>query len=430
MMNLFAVSVILISSLASFTEASSGAGEVAFGTLRFELHSKSSSEARVLLADLLARTTTFLDTQLQAYFSENISDDYFSHTGLGVVDFTVVQTDDLLYSATVDFEGSAFVTTVPVPGTSFIVELLKTAFQGSSRLEFVRDLKQSDTTFLADVTYLLVELNHKVIAIEDLANDGGDTTSTASGTDDVWTQNQAIIIAVSCAAVLVLALVALAYFYARRARTSKKPLRVKTTVSKQATDEDPDSPVQSPSPVHSICSQESSKFTYNPRSLYTSTSSLSALTMETKTIHSNFSTLNVDIENGIDMEAWTRQSTISPMTPAPFGNDLSAIDLNAKDLSLIMEGTDEENTPASSKSGRSLLTMAALQSLDNKLLNVDWNRSIDGGHHDDSLNTDEEEGYEVSDTSDVISDLKNLSLQIERHRGDARGPALYGKLDD
>jgi hypothetical protein len=273
-------------------------------------------------------------------------------------------------------------------------------------------------------------LNHKVIAIEDLANDGVDTTAS-SGTDDVWTKNKAIIIAGSCAAVLVLALLALAYFYARRAKKSK-PLRVKTTVSKQATDDDPDSPVHSPSPVHSICSQESSKFTYNPRSLYTSTSSLSALTMDTKTIHSHFSTLNVDVENGIDMEAWTRQSTISPMTPAPFGNDISAIDLNAKDLSLIMEGTDEENTPASSKSGRSSLTTAALQSLNNKLLNVDWNRSMGGRQHDDSLNTDEEEGYEVSasDTSDVINDLKNLSLQIERHRGDAKVPALYGKLDD
>jgi hypothetical protein len=151
---------------------------------------------------------------------------------------------------------------VPVPGTSFIVELLKTAFQGSSRLEFVRDLKLSDTTFLEDVTYLLVELNHKVIAIEDLANDGGDSTATApSTTDDVWTQNKAVIIAASCAAVLVVALIAFAYVYARRVKTSKKPLRVKTTVSKQATDDDPDSPVHSPSPVHSICSQESSKFT-------------------------------------------------------------------------------------------------------------------------------------------------------------------------
>jgi hypothetical protein len=137
-MNLFAVTAIIISALSSLAEATGGAGEVAFGTLRLELHSKSSSEARGLLADLLARTTTFLDTQLQAYFSDNISNDYFSHTGLGVVDFTVVQTDNLLYSATVDFEGSAFVTTVPLPSTSFIDELLKTAFQGSSRLEFIR----------------------------------------------------------------------------------------------------------------------------------------------------------------------------------------------------------------------------------------------------------------------------------------------------
>ena len=425
-MNLLAVASFIAAFLLSSVEASVGTEEVAFGAVRLELHSKSSSEARLLLSDLVTRTSTFLDKELQKYFSEStsISGEYYSHTVLGVVDFKIEQTGDVLYSAIIDFEGSSFFTTVPLPGAGFIVNLFKDAFQGDSRLDYVRDLQSSDIPFLRDVSFVVVELNNQVIASEDMTTDNTNKDSTGSGT--LSTESMALIVARSSAAALALCLVAFAFFYCKRSKKASK-LRVKTIQSNQGTSEDPESPVHSPSPVHSICSQESSKFTYNPRSIYTSTSSISALTMETKTISSHFSSLNVDIDNGIDMGEWTRQTTISPMTPAPFGHDISAIEPSGKDLSLVMEGTDEDYTPASQKSSRASLTKSALRDLDEKIMNVDWNHR---NCFNDSYQS-EGEGYEVSDHSDVISDLNNLSLQIDKHRG-STGSAkpLYGRSDD
>ena len=422
-MNLFAVPSIIAVFLISIVKASVGTEEVVFGALRIELRSSSPSEARAILADLSTRTSSFLDTHLQTYFSESVSGDYYSHTGLGIVDFNVVQTDDLLYSAIVDFDGSSFFTYVPLPGAEFITKLLKNAFQGSSRLDYVKELQSSEIPFLASITSVVVELNNQVIASEDLPV--VNTMDNSTGGSTMSTETMALIVAGSAAGALALCLAGLACFSCYRTKDTSK-LRVKTIQSNQGTDEDLESPVHSPSPVHSICSQESSKFTYNPRSIYTSTSTISALTMDTKTISSHFSSLNVDIDGGIDMGAWARQSTISPMTPAPFGHDISAIEPNVKDLSLVMEGTDEDYTPASLKSSRSSLTKSALQELDDKVLNVDWNhrRSVKS----DSL-CSEDEGYEVSDNSDVITDLKNLSLQIDMHRGNI-AKSLYGRNDD
>lgn len=420
-MKILAVASIIVTSLLSSVKAGVGTEEVAFGALRLELHSKSSSEANVLLSDLVNRTSTFLDKELRTYFSDSISGEYYSHTVLGVVDFKIEQTGDLLYSSIIGFEGSSFFSTVPLPGAGFINNLFKDAFQGDSRLDYVRDLQSSDIPFLTDVFYLVVELNNQVIASEDMTPTN--TSTDSSGNSALSAESMALIVAGSSAAALALCLAA-AFFYCKRTKKGSK-LRVKTIQSNQGTAEDPESPVHSPSPVHSICSQESSKFTYNPRSIYTSTSSISALTMETKTIASHFSSLNVDIDNGIDMGAWTRQNTISPMTPAPFGHDISAIEPNGKDLSLVMESTDEDYTPASQKSAS--LTKSALRDLDEKIMNVAWNNR--NGFNDSYPS--EEEGYEVSDHSDVINDLNNLSLQIDKHRGStASAKPLYGRSDD
>lgn len=422
-MNLFVFTTILVGFLASFSEATTGTDEVSFGTLRLELHSKSSSEARVLLADLSARTTVFLDSQLDTYFSNTISDDYFSHNGLGVVELNIEETNGI-FAATVDFDGAAFFTTVPIPGTNFIVDLLTKAFQGSSRLEYVRELQLSDTPFLADITYLVVELNGRVIATEDLSHGTG--TNDAEDDDEFWTNKMLMIVTGVSAGFGTLCIAAVFCFLCNCRK--KKPLRVKTALSNQDTDADVESPVHSPSPIHSLCSQESSKFTYNPQY---ATSNISALTFDTKTLSSNFSALDVDVDNAINMEAWTRQNTISPVAPAPFGNDISAIEQSQADLNLILEGTYDEKAPAPHRS-KSKLTKAALNDFDNKVFNIDWKKRTKPTKPNELLNDSshsEEVSYEVSDTSDVINDLKNLSLQINSHRT-VKSSSLYGPSHD
>ena len=412
-MNYLAITSIIAPFLFIIAQASAGAEEVVFGTLRLELSSKSTSEARILTAELLGRTSSFLDKQFQTYFSDNISEDYFSHNDLGVTQFDLVKVQDSLFSSTIEFEGSTFFKTVPIPSKSLIVGLVKDAFQGSSRLEYIRDLQLSDTQFLIDISQLIVGLNDQIIAAEDLTRDGPASETPSSA--QFWTEERILLIAGISAAVLAACSVALAWCYCRRNKGNSK-LKVTTTTSNQGSlEEDPESPNRSPSPVHSICSQESSKFTYNPRSLYTSTSSISALTMDTKTAtSSHFSAINVDIDAGIDMALWTQQNTISPMTPAPFGNDISAIEKTGKDLSLVVEASDEDYTPGSLKTNRSSLTQDALRDLDDKLLNVSWNQN------NGSMHSEEDMAYEVSTPNDVIRDLNNLSQQIDKHRASSQ----------
>jgi hypothetical protein len=429
-MKLLLLTTVLIGTLTSICNGEIGVETVSFGTLRLELQSTSSSEAKNLLEDLAARTTTFLDAELNKYFT-SIQYDSFSHTGLGVIDFALDQTGDTV-KATVDFDGSAYFTTDPTPGSKFIENKFKNFFQGASRLGYVRELQLSDTAFLADFVYLIVELNGQVIATEDLSYP--DNVVDAEDDEGIWESNKILIIAGTCAGLAALCVSALlTYLCCCRRRSSRpKNLRVKTAGSNSTDAEDVESPVgKSPSPVHSICSQESSKFTYNPRPHY-GDSIISTLSTDDVTLPSHFSQLNVDVDDILDVDAWARHSTISPITPAPFGNDISAIIPNQKDLSLIMETSNKQSTLASKKTkASSKLTHSALQDLDNTILNNDWN-SKKG--NEKSWYSEEENSYVGSSTSsDVINDLNNLSMQINRQRTKNAQPkqsSLYGPRND
>lgn len=418
MMNFYLLaSTLLVGICSSLVDAATlGTEEVSFGMLRLELHSGSTSEARVLLADLVARTSLFLDRELGEYFSETISDEYFSHTGLGVVAFDIDNSQSSVV-ATVDLDGTAFFKTNPLPGPVFISDLLKAAFQGHSRSTYIELLQKSKAPYLKEISYLLVELNGQVIATDDLSHDFDFTQD--SDDPGFWTHTNIIIISATCASVAACCFIGLVIYLLcgnPKKQPRKRPeLRVKTSGSGGTDPDDVES--AGPSPLHSIGSQESSKFTYNPRSVY-GESTISGLSMESRTLPSHFSQIQVDTEPQFDVEAWTRHNTISPVTPAPFGNDISAIEPNTRDLSLILEASNEETTPAthgSRKSASSKLTHDALKDLENQVLNIEWKKQNRSHGLDDSYFS-EEGSYGASDSSDVISDLKNLSLQINKQR--------------
>jgi len=86
---------------------------------------------------------------------------------------------------------------------------------------------------------------------------------------------------------------------------------------------------QSPSPVHGITSQNSSIFTYNPKS---------CKSFDSKTFGS-FLASNTGVE--MDVKAWQKGTKVQK-DAIPFGHDISAIE-NKKDLSLIeTEGSEGE----------------------------------------------------------------------------------------
>ncbi|KAI2507342.1 hypothetical protein MHU86_7062 [Fragilaria crotonensis] len=238
-MNLVAVVSMIAATLIPSVKARVGTKEVSFGAMRLELHSTSSSEASPLLAELVTRTSTFLDKKLQTYFSESLFDEYYSHTVLRVVDFKIEQTDDLLYSTIVDFGGSSFFGSVPLPGAGFIISLFKDAFQGDSRQDYVRDLQSSNIPFLTDVSYLVVEMNNQVIASEDVTN------NDSSGSSFLSTESMALIIAGASLAALAFCLAAVVFFCYKRSEKASK-LRVTTIQSNQDTFEDLEYPAYSP----------------------------------------------------------------------------------------------------------------------------------------------------------------------------------------
>lgn len=404
-MRIFAIFSTLL--LATGGAAESGTNELPFGTLNLQIRSRSNSEAREFLTDLLKRTSEFLDEHFSDYFANTVASDYFSNVGLRVINFNVETTVNAQVLASVDFDGSTFYSTRPVPNADFIRNLLKEAFQGDSRLEFVGELQLSNVALLSDLTYLVVGVNGKIVANEDL------TLYTPEASDAAPAgSNSAKIAIVAGIGAGSACLFLVAVFILISIRRRKDTTTQRGHVSRKRSPVIEESSTRSPSPIRSICSQESSKFTYNPKSVNASTIDGSS-TIDSKTLPSAFSSLQVDVGQNIDIEAW-QNNMISPITPAPFGHDISAID--KKDLSLIEEGTDEDDTPASRQTA-SYLNRKALTRLDYSELSPQKLTSKPKPKFVNDSWYSEEESSHYSDGSDVINDLKNLSRQIHRKRG-------------
>jgi hypothetical protein len=172
----------------------------------------------------------------------------------------------------------------------------------------------------------------------------------------------------------------------------------------------------SPSPENSIISQESSKFTYNPSSF-----------SESPTLPSQFSGLEVDSSQPINVEGW-QKGAISPITPVPFGADISAIEVDiAKDLSMVEECTSsQERSSGAESSGVSdfnYLTKNSLMSLANMERSAEPPRRVTAPNIYSMSTEDSNVLSEISlndDGSDIISELKKLSVQFQQHRASYR----------
>ena len=115
---------------------------------------------------------------------------------------------------------------------------------------------------------------------------------------------------------------------------------------------------------------------------------------------------NIHIDNrNFDLEAWQKQNTISSVTPAPFGHDISAI-AEPKDHLSVMEEGDEG----------SLRTRGSQRLPKHRSSSRQARKSGTPSIIQESRGRDSSTDDSNSNQSDVINDLKNLSLQIEQHR--------------
>ena len=356
--------------------------EVPFGGLDLQLQSSTSDEdPETLLLEVLTQTVKYLDRSFGFILQSDEAD--FSHVGLNVesYDFGVGDKNKVSFS----FSGTAFFNAKPTPSQDEILKVLAQSFVGQNSQVFTSTLMQSATPFLKRLSYAVVQVNGLIIPGSVSAQslppaEVQEGTVTSIGIDDI------ALIAGSATAAVILVLLCYCFFcvHGKSEEHSEKP-SIFASETQETEDIEATSPV--PSSPQSIVSQDSSVFTYNPAS--------TRISFDASTVSSNAAT----DPNALALASWQQKTTIKNSQFAPFGHDISAIEMlnDKKDLSLIEEG-DEEATPVKSSSSSSM------QYLSKDILSVQERRER-------TVNA----SYQ-SENSNVIADLNNLSQQISHYR--------------
>lgn len=366
--------------------------------------------------EVLQTTRSHLNNHFIEHFQEEDEHDstYFQHLDLSVKQFDVGGRRLSEYSMAILYHGVSFYSSPDVPDKELVREIVSESFMADARKEFINSLVASNDGFLANLQYMVITINDKVVANEDFAhhvsssNGGGESESSTS-----WV----LVAAVAGSALGVLVAIAI-LFYIWRLNRSKNFLELPERYCSQEELDLEMKSTQSPSPEKSLISQESSKFTYNPRGR-----------SEDSTLPSQFSELQVDSTQTVNVEAW-QKNAISPITPAPFGADISAIEdeVQKDDLSMVEEcPSSQERSSSAESSNASCFNYLSKNSLMN-LANLERSsaeppkrvtpRNMYSMSTDDSNVLSEISLHD--DNSDVISDLKNLSVQFQQHRASYR----------
>jgi hypothetical protein len=344
------------SSSATSSDAASATVEgVPLGSISMQFQSESAApNIAAFLQDLNFTTSNYLNEYFTVYYSN----------GFQLVTLQI-QSDQVetssngygTYAAQVTLNGTAEFSANSLPTQDQVSNLLAYAFQQQNRQLYVDKLLASSDAYLQHLTYFVVSINGFVIS--DGQQNGvvqNPAASNSGGRHVDW--ERVVIIACSVAGgLLVLACCVMVVFccWTTTKDASSQldddndtcehgviggpgPLTLSPRTMNYHHKKQPEGKnehfeagsTRSPSPVRSLVSQDSSAFTYNPRS---------KASLETR---NTMSMIQIDISHSsIDIEAWKNHNNmISPVTPAPFGADLSAIECSMpqkKDLSLIDE---------------------------------------------------------------------------------------------
>jgi hypothetical protein len=458
---------------------------ISLGQIQMELRSRSpksdyTGTSDSFVMDLLSGSVYFLDKVLFEYFYDSDSvkfqklsatiQSYDVHVDDGSMEDTIPH-----YVATVRLTAQAFFLSQSMANQDLVISVAKAAFNDKKE-DFLRTIWDvTQDPFLRQISTANINVTGVPLNSSEFVNDiekssiQDDADTKSDTTIDAWL----IALIASGGAFCIVFMTCAACVCSTKLDdlpALQEPTKSKSTASQETDDEesrhDGESEVnantnfgtnamRSPSTVHSITSQDSSIFTYNPRSTKSYTSNGS------KTFGSGFFTANSGLE--MDLQAWQNGGTvIKDENQIPFGQDISAIS-NKKDLSLIEEedfndlsgrltGSSTQQyfkTTNGVMSPRQYLTEAAVQDLEhsdrwgsltrastsqNDSVSRDSNqykstRSTVGdtsllGRKSSSISkssyTLSENGASHLDlngtSSDVINDLKDLSYQIDAYR--------------
>ena len=300
------------------------------GKINMQMRSSQTTIPSKFIVEILEITVPFLDGVLEnAYRKENKY--IYEQVRLSVQNYDIVA-DNGGFVATVELRGTAFFKDdAPADMSPLIVD----AFSDYNEV-YLESLTSSKDNFLQGLSYAVVTVDGNV-AMEDRNKKGG----IGGDSLDTW---MIALIAGGIAFVAVMSVCVILFCCCVGGGSTTASSMTDIPKSRTAESRDTRSTEdyattrrsRSPSPVRSITSQDSSKFTYNPKSSCRSKGSFDF----------NGSALEMDVE------AWQKGSTINGNHTLPFGHDISAIETK-KDLSLIQE-ENSDSTPDSLLSERKL----------------------------------------------------------------------------
>lgn len=440
------------------------------GTLEMILRSRApiSNDETTTMINLLGVTVNFLHTVMYVYFEQN-DEVTFDRLSATVEDYSVreedasVQVTTPQYLATVVMSGIVYFEDNAAADQDVVTSIAQTAFVEANE-DFLKALwDTSSDPFLRQIGSAIVKVNsvpfNATNATED-DNDDEDVTKESGATEDSSKLATWMIALISGTATFCLVfLTCTSCIFATKLDyipEIPEPPKTKSAATGATADEEASveggassfhddtnfgtNAQRSPSTVHSITSQDSSLFTYNPKSVRSYASNGS------KTFGSGMFTANSGLD--MDLQAWQNGGTVvKDDNHIPFGNDISAIE-NKKDLSLIQEEDIDDMSSGLNISGtqqlfktadgvmspRQYLTEAAVQDLEERGRWSNRNSLSDGILKTNSVAANTSllsrqsyssagSGYSRASkldldgsSSDVINDLKDLSYQIDAYR--------------
>lgn len=329
---------------------------------------------------------TCVDCQFLDQVFKNVYDDLFERFSLSINSRGIKPDENGGFVVVVDLTGTAYFVDESNITEEEVMSVLKEGFRKYNDL-YLEILADSVDPFLSEISYAIVLVDGEGVV---------DIIVPEESTDEglkVWA-----IAAIAAAAGFFSILAVCLLFICcvadpdededkipdiskSRSHVSKKSKT--TTSSSKVDDEESIMFGKDHLETRSISSQDSSKFTYNPKSIRSYDGH-------------TFASFNTNTE--YDVEAWQKGSTINRSVMAPFGQDISAIE-NKKDLSHIVE-RDEE-------SGSSSNELSGLRGLNINQDDESERQKMSHGRHSLDL---------TGAAQDVIEDLNDLSRQVAQYR--------------
>jgi hypothetical protein len=430
---------------------------VPLDTMVMHLESQSDSDSSALLGEIVRLTTNFLKDYFAAYYNGMGTQSFFEDVELVASTFGIQGNDGSFVSA-FEFDGEVtFGDGQAEPSAELMTSLMNNAFKGQNMNLFLEHLLKLDDPFLGDVTRVMIEINNVFVTDTNPKDSRYDSNETS---DQSWDLNNWVEVAIYTAAgalgaVLVFGLYWLfTCFRSRRGQVhdeeealkikkieipsdrqpsqpplkSSQPPKSSNNNHKKPNEMSPKSSRPRPSPPSpssstvskSVVSQDSSFFTYGREGMYRIPRDAGTLSL------GSISNLHLDFTSNFDIDAWQNPTFISSKVPAPFGHDISAIE--QRDQMSMMEGDDNilrsrgSNPRAlhtkKSKSN-SLHRPPAAKPTRSSTREYPYSSSVAARYTATIPEVSSRESsseVSMSNSSDVISDLKNLSMQIDQHR--------------